>query len=142
MAKRVYSHAYASIRFMGPTLDPLDVTKSLLLPPDHQHRDGEPRLKRSRNRNLQQYVIYRGGMWSMSSKEWVESPVLETHVGWLLGEIEPLKDKVRELLEDGIDVDIFCYSMGASEIPPSLSKLTRERAESIGITIEIDHYVE
>jgi hypothetical protein len=142
MPKRVYSHAYASIRFMGPTLDPLDVTKSLLLPPDHQHRDGEPRIRRSRNRGLRQYADYRGGMWSMSSKECVESPVLETHVDWLLGEIEPLTDRVRELLADGIEVDIFCYSMGASEIGPSLSKATRKRAESLGITIEIDHYVE
>ena len=142
MPKRVYSHAYASIRFMGPTLDPLAVTKTLRLPPDHQHRNGEPRLTRSRNGDVREYEDYRAGLWSMSSKEWVESPVLETHVDWLLGEIEPLKDKVRELIEDGIDVDCFCYSMGASEDSPSLSRATRERAKSLGISIEIDHYVE
>ncbi len=78
----------------------------------------------------------------MSSRKWVESPVLETHIDWLLCQIEPLGDAVREFMEDGIDVDIFCYSLGRSEHPPSLSRAIRARAESLGISIEIDHYAE
>jgi hypothetical protein len=142
MPKRVYSRAYASIRFVGRTLDPLNVTKSLRLPPDHQHRGGEPRLTRSRNGGVQEYEDYREGLWSMSSKEWVESPVLETHVDWLLCQIEPLADAVRGLIAEGVNVDVFCYSLGRSKDSPSLSRATRERAESLGISIEIDHYVE
>ena len=78
----------------------------------------------------------------MSSRKWVESPVLETHIDWLLRQIEPIEDAVRGLMADEIDVDIFCYSLGQSENPPSLSRAIRARAASLGISIEIDHYVE
>ena len=78
----------------------------------------------------------------MSSRKWVESPVLETHIDWLLGQIEPLEGVVRRLIAEGIEVDIICYSVGRSEDPPSLSRAIRARAESLGIRIEIDHYVE
>ena len=142
MPKRVYSHAYASIRFMGPTLDPLAVTKILRLPPDNQHRNGEPRLTRSRNGDVKEGEEHLAGLWAMSSKEWVQSPVLETHVDWLLCQIEPLADAVHRLIAEGVDVDVFCYSLGRSKELPSLSRATRERAESLGIRIDIDHYVE
>jgi len=142
MPKRVYSRAYASVRFMGPALDPLNVTRALRLPPDDQHRDGEPRLTRSLNGNVQEYADYREGLWSMFSEAWVESPRLETHLDWLLSQLEPLADAIHELLADGTNVDFFCYSLGSSEDPPSLPRSIKERAESLGITIEIDHYVE
>ena len=142
MPKRVYSRAYASVRFIGPTLDPLNITRALRLPPDHQHRNGEPRLTRSRNGNVQEYAAYREGMWSMSSKAWVESPRLETHLDWLLSQLEPLAHAVHGLMAAGLDVDFFCYSLGSSEDPLSLPRSIKARAESLGITIEIDHYVE
>jgi hypothetical protein len=78
----------------------------------------------------------------MCSKEWVESPVLNTHLDWLLCQIEPLADTIRGLISGGINVDFFCYSKGSSEDPLSLSRATRERAKSLGFGIEIDHYVE
>lgn len=142
MPKRVYSRAFASARFKGPSLDPLIVTKALRIPPDHQHRDGEPRLTRTRNGNIQQYADYRGGLWSMSSEQWVESPRLEIHLDWLLLQLEPLADTIQKLITNGTSVDFFCYSLGSSEDPPSLPRSIRERAESLGIAIEIDHYVE
>ena len=142
MPKRIYSHAYASVRFIAPNLDPLIVTKALKLPPDHQHRVGEPRLTRSRNGNVQEYSDYRGGLWAMSSERWVESPRLETHVDWLLSQLEPLADAIQNLIVNGTRVDFFCFSLGSSEDPPSLPRTIRERAESLGITIEIDHYFE
>jgi hypothetical protein len=38
LSKRVYSEAYASVRFAAEELDPLDVTLKLRLPADHAHR--------------------------------------------------------------------------------------------------------
>jgi hypothetical protein len=53
---------YASVRFSGEKLDPLTVTLALRLPPDHTHRDGEPRLQRVKSGDVKEYARYRGGM--------------------------------------------------------------------------------
>ena len=142
MPKRTYKRSHASVRFSAPTLDPLTITKALELPPDHQHRDGEPRLSRSPKGRITRAADYRGGLWSMSSKAWVESPRLETHLDWLLSQLEPRSATIRSLLADGISGDFFCYSLGSTEEPPPLPKSIRDRAASLGLDIEIDHYRE
>lgn len=108
MPKRVYDRAYASVRFWADNLDPLKITLALRLPPDHTHRDGEPRLQRVKSGQVKEYAPYRGGMWSMSSKNCVQSPRLAVHLEWLLRELEPMADVVRSLLADGIQSDFFC----------------------------------
>ena len=121
-------------------MDPLDVTLALRLPYDHIHRDGEPRLTRRRDGGVREYTPYKHGMWSMSSKRWVESPVLDTHLRWLLDQLEPRAEAVRELLQRGVDADFFCFSEGFSPDPPSIPGETRERASALGVQIDIDHY--
>jgi hypothetical protein len=69
----------------------------------------------------------------MSSEKWVESPVLETHIRWLLDQLEPRWDGVARILQSGVRADIFCYSLGRSAAPPGLSKETVRRAEAMGI---------
>ena len=139
MPKRVHKSAHASVRFSGRDLDPLIVTIALELPPDHQHRDGEPRLSRSRTSKVLRYADYRGGLWSMSSKPWVDSPRLETHLAWLLSQLEQRREAVRDILASEVHADFYCYSLGLSEEPPPLSKAIRGRAASLGIDIEINH---
>ncbi len=78
----------------------------------------------------------------MSSEAWVESPRLETHLDWLLSQLEPRQTAIQELLSAGVDADFFCYSVGSLDEPPSLPRTIRERAETLGIRIEIDHYEE
>jgi hypothetical protein len=104
-AKRVYDRAYATVRFSADKLDPLTVTISLRLPSDHIHRDGEPRLRRVRSGQVKEYAPYRGGMWSMSSEKWVQSPRLSVHIEWLLRELEAKADAVHSLLAGGIAAD-------------------------------------
>ncbi len=142
LTKRVYIRAHASVRFMANDLDPLDVTKSLRLPPDHQHRDGEPRLVWTRTKKINDNGVYHGGQWSMSSKAHVDSPRLEMHLAWLLGHLEPHAETIAKFQAAGTRVDFFCYTLGSSTDPPSLPRSIRDRAARLGIDIEIDHYVE
>ncbi len=120
------------------TLGPPDIGRSA----DHQHRNGEPKLSRSRKGKVVRYADYSVGLWSMSSKSWVESPRLETHLDWLLSQLEPRSETVRDLLSGSVTADFFCYSSGSAAEPPSLSRAIRDRTESLGITIVIDHYRE
>ena len=140
MSKRSYDRAYASVRFWADELDPLAVTLALRLPPDRTHRNGEPRVRRLKSGQVKEYAPYRGGMWSMSSKPWVQSPRLSVHLDWLLRELEPKANAVRSLLAGGIEADFFCFSSGSTSTPPSLPRAIRQRAAALGIEIVIDHY--
>jgi hypothetical protein len=121
-------------------LDPLDVTLRLKLPPDKTHRIGEPRLTRSKAGKVLEAEPYRVGMWLMSSEQWIQSPRVSTHIAWILNQLEPKGEEVRKILERGITADIFCFSEGRTEVPPSVPKTIRERANALGLVIEIDHY--
>jgi hypothetical protein len=140
MPKRVYTRAYASVRFMAPELDPLEITNALRLPPDSQHRRGEPRINRSAKGVVNEYAPYRFGLWSMSSEQWVDSRRLETHLKWLLDELEPCADAFSSLDITDLRIDLFCFSMGASPSPPSIPRSIIERADRLGISVDIDHY--
>jgi hypothetical protein len=137
---RTYQRAHASVRFFGESLDPLDVTLALRLPPDHVHRRGEPRLGRSQKGHVVEYSPYRDGMWSMSSDAWVQSPRLAVHLEWLLNQLEPKKVPIQDLIEGGAKVDFFCFSSGTTPKPPALPRSIRDRANALGIEILIDHY--
>ena len=76
----------------------------------------------------------------MSSKAWVDSPDLDVHVRWLLDQLEERREAVAALLVGDVRADIFCYSCGPTATPPSLPRQTHDRANALGIEIDIDHY--
>lgn len=140
MPKRVYDKAYASFRVWGDELDPLNVTLLLRMPPDRAYRQGEPHLIRTKKGKVMELPARRQGMWAVSSKDWVESPRLATHLDWLLEQLEPKHEAVAALIKLGYGVDFFCFSSGSTASPPSLPKTIRARAAALGIDIDIDHY--
>jgi hypothetical protein len=79
-------------------------------------------------------------MWSMSSREAVRSPRLSVHIEWLLSELEPKADAIRELHRRGFAADIFCYSAGTNQRPPAIPRSLRARAQALGLRIDIDRY--
>ncbi|HKQ49544.1 MAG TPA: DUF4279 domain-containing protein [Phycisphaerae bacterium] len=139
--KRIFDHAHASVRFYGSALDPLTVKLALRLPADRTHRDGEPRLGRTRKGKVMEYSPYRGGMWAMTSERWVKSPRLSVHLEWLLSQLEPKAKAIAALRREGVNIDFFCFSSGSTPHPPSLPRTIRQRATALGIRIDIDHYV-
>lgn len=76
----------------------------------------------------------------MSSKEWVNSPRLAIHLAWLLDQLEPKADAIRELLAGGVEADFFCFSSGSTPNPPALPRVIRDRAAALGIAVAINHY--
>lgn len=140
MPKRIYTRAYASARFWADDLDPLMITQALLLPPDTQHRRGEPRLFRTKTGKIEQRSPCRAGLWTMSSERWVDSPRLHIHLLWLLEQLEPRRTAIDEILANGVTADFFCYSCGLTPEPPSIPRTVRDRADALRFTIQIDHY--
>jgi hypothetical protein len=140
LSQRTYERAFASARFWAEELDPLLITQALLLPPDTQHRRGEPRLIRTKTGKVDQRTPFRMGMWAMSSEQWVDSPRLPIHLEWLLEQLEPHQAVITEILANGVTADFFCYSSGRTSIPPAIPRVIRGRAHALGFTIEVDHY--
>jgi hypothetical protein len=132
--------AHASVRFMSETLDPLLVTQLIRLPCTHSHRNGEPRIRRAWSGKVHEYSAYLQGMWSMSSKDWVASDDLDTHIQWLLEQLEPRRAELTQLLVSGVEGDIFCYSLGPGEATPTLREDTVDRVKALALSIDIDHY--
>ena len=130
---------FAGVRFYSRNLDPLYITQQLRLPADSTHRVGEPRLFRTKSGKVIEHGVYSEGMWQISSKAWVNSSKLSTHIDWLLVELEPKAEYIIELMTQGVKGDIFCYSYGSDE-PPSIPNSIRQRAEKLGLQIDIDHY--
>ncbi len=137
---RIYVEAYASVRFSGADLDPSKLTQILQLPPDVSHRLGDPNLTRSSKGKVQLFASFPAGVWSMSSRKWVDSPKLHLHVEWLLGELEPKAQSISRILDEGLEGDFFCYSRGATDQPPAIPAELVSRSEALGFLIEIDHY--
>lgn len=80
------------------------------------------------------------GFWTMSSKEWVRSLKLHVHIRWVLDQLEPNADALKLTVTSDATADIFCYSVGATPVAPSIPQVLRDRAASMGFRIEIDHY--
>lgn len=130
--------AYASLRLFSDDLDPSTVTTQLEIAPDHTHRRGERRVTRTIKGKCVAYGPYSSNLWSMSSKAWIQSHRLETHLAWLLNEIETKTDIFRRLQADGWKADAFCYSLGPNK--PAIPRKLTERFGALGIEIIIDHY--
>ena len=139
MPRHIYTRAYASAYFWGDDLDPLKITQSLLLPPDDQHRRGEPRLIRTRSGKVMHQMTYRAGMWMMSSERLVNSPRLHIHLLWLLDQLEPHRDAIARILARDVSAMFTCFSCGSTTQPPAIPRSVRDRAGALGFTIDVDH---
>ena len=140
---KAYSKAYCGLRIFGDDLDPLSVTKKIKIPSDFESRKGEPRLTRSTKGKILESSAYTTNMWSFSSKSWVNSPNLNTHLKWLLKELDSKKEFLLEYKNNpNIRMDVFCFSTGHSKKPPTIPTQIKEQFSDLGIEIEIDHYSE
>jgi len=131
---------YASVRFFESELNPMEVTRLLKLPPDKTYRKGEPHLIRTTKGKVLEYPARTMGFWSMSSKQWVNSPNLTTHIKWILDELEPKAENIALLLEQGIKADIYCYSSSDNDNLPNIPKTLMQRANILELPIDIEHY--
>jgi hypothetical protein len=141
MNQRIYHEAYATLSFLDENLDPLEVTKLLGLPPDEVHRHGEPRLRRSKSGEVEElHPPWPHGFWAMSSENWVDSSRVQSHIRWILEQLEPKAEHVARISERVEQSRIFCYSLGKSDQPPSYPAELDQRAGALGLYIDIDHY--
>ena len=96
-----------SFRIYGDNLDPSEITNMLYIEPSISHKKNDPNTRVSKKGKLIQFSPYSSGLWSVSSKE-SQNAILEDHIKSLLILLEPVKDKLTELLNRGYKMDLFC----------------------------------
>lgn len=138
MPQKKYSESYASCIFYD--YNPVHISKILLLPPDSQHFAGEPRMSRTQAGKVVVYGTYARDMWCMSSKKWLESKKIATHINWLLEQLEPKAEDIYHILDQGATGRISCFVHGTASTPPSYPKALLQRADMLHLPIEIDYY--
>ena len=139
MPPRLYTHAFATLRFSAEFLNPADVTRAIWLPPDHVHRKGEL-IRTKGTRKAKTRDRHREGLWTLSSEGCVNVPELDTNVRWLLGLLEPRAEAVASLLAQGVNAVIWCHSRGLTGKAPALSRDVRRRVAALGIALVGEHF--
>jgi len=137
--QRVYVEAYAILRLFAEDVDPSEVTRALMLPPDYAHRRGDLRIDRTKKGKVQVCSAPSAGMWSMSSESWVTSPRLQVHIQWILDQIEPKAEALAAVLARGVTGDVYCCSFGRSASPAPGPRSLRNRLGELGLSLQISH---
>ncbi|MEO8286018.1 MAG: DUF4279 domain-containing protein [Chloroflexota bacterium] len=131
------SQTWASIRFSGRNLDPEAVTRALGISPSTSFRRGQERATNKK---------WNHGHWGLTSEGNVSSTDLELHITWLVDQLLPVQDRLRDLLHSGdyegkIMADIFCYWESATgNGGPGFSPELMGKLSSLGLSLELDIY--
>ncbi len=111
---------YATLRIYSSDIDPDEVTARLGIEPSEVQRQGELR-------GCGRFI--RVNAWFLSSKDNVNSTDLNEHLEWLLDQVLPHEEALRELRDSGIKTDVACYWLsltgngGPTLFPEQMGKL-------------------
>ncbi|HTR52483.1 MAG TPA: DUF4279 domain-containing protein [Kofleriaceae bacterium] len=120
---------YATLRIYG--LAPDEVTRSVGLTPTVSIRPGE----------LRHGAPARHHAWLLTSKEAVDSKDLRRHLDWILDQLAGRRTALRDLVDRGARIDIFCYWLSASgHGGPTVSTIQTKKLAELEIELSFDIY--
>jgi hypothetical protein len=118
-------------------VDPDFVTERLRVQPTKTQKRGEHR----KTRHGLSSVPHRRDGWFLCSKDCVDSKDIGRHVDWLLEQVLPSAEALRQLQDKGAQTDVFCYWYSASgQGGPSLYPETMSKLGSLRLEIGFDIY--
>src|SRR5580765_7348782 len=95
------TRTWATLRIGGRHLDPDSVTTRLGITPSYSHKAGDRHGEQGR-------MIWKQGLWDLTSEGEVESTDLGLHIEWLLDRIEPMHKQLDEITQQpNVKADIF-----------------------------------
>jgi len=120
----------------GDRLDPTQMSTRLGLRPTESFRRGEPIVTKRR-----QYSDHPTGGWLLSSRDRVSSGELEAHFVWLLQQIEPVAEVLRELQLEGNDIALICVLSGSpTGGGPTIGAPMMARIANLKVPVDFDIY--
>lgn len=126
----------ATLRVMGASLEPDDVSKLLGLTADQAHRRGDPRKNKAHG---SQCAPYSEGIWLLRSTE--TSPDVEAHIAELIKRLNGKDRAILDLKSKGFRVDVFLGIIGIEgNYGFTLSDSSLESLGRLGISVGFDLY--
>ncbi len=123
---------YATFRVSSPILLPSHVTKLLGREPSDAWRRGDARRFGP---------LARTGGWRLSTENNIDSRDTRRHLHWLRDELEAAEQGIRRLIQDGHDIDVFCYWASKSgHGGPTVDDQTMRWLGSLGVPLGFDVY--
>jgi hypothetical protein len=124
---------FASLTLRGKDLVPQAITDAIGIHPTKSFKQGDVRKGTKK---------WPHGYWELTTKETVQSADLSIHLEWLVGQLEPSKTKLTEIIgQDGIDAEISCFwILPSSHESLSLSAELLIKIASLGIQLDLDFY--
>lgn len=124
---------HVSFRFIGPQVDPDEVTSRLGLSPMEAHKAGEPDPKHPTR-------THSTGFWAIDSGVSTVDPI-DVHISRLLDQLEPRAEALAELRDMGYTGNLYCsYFMFQESGRIQMGSPTLSRIASLNLTLTIDTY--
>ena len=133
MSENEHKYTYATLILRGKELNPKDVTDYLGLSPSMSFNRGDWRNETEK---------WKHSFWSLSSQNMVQSNDLAFHLEWLIKQLEPVKSKFLEILnEKNIKAEISCFWILPSEHENlSLNCQLIKKYTELGLGLNMDIY--
>lgn len=129
------TQTWATLRIGGTELDTAEVTHLLGLSPTHSHSAGEHHGQNGR-------LVWKKGLWDLSSEGQLVSLDLEEHIIWILDLVEPVADRLTDLIQrPGVQADIFCFwEVEEVNTGLDLGPSVMARLGALGLSLGLDVY--
>lgn len=134
MDKEIVSQKlYTVFDLRGKTLNPQEITDYLGIQPSRSFMRGEMRTNNKK---------WPHGYWALESSKFVQSTDLALHLEWLINQLESVKTKLYELVENQqLTATISCFWIMSGEHDGLvLSSELIQQAASLKVPIEFDIY--
>ncbi|MBI3462420.1 MAG: DUF4279 domain-containing protein [Planctomycetes bacterium] len=130
------ARTHATVRIYPPeVIDPREITRRLGIEPSSWQRKGDhsPEGKPPR--------IYKTHGWFLTSKGIVGSKDSRRHLDWLLEQIGPKAEALRELHREGCRMDVSCFWESQSgQGGPTVSPRQMEQLARLNLDLWFDLY--
>jgi hypothetical protein len=129
---RNVSRTYASFRIVGNNLVPEDINGLLDISPHKSFRKGDKHGDKS----------WPHGYWGLTTKDHVDSTVLEVHIAWLLDLLEPNSSNLTKIVQkENFKADIFCFwESKTGHGGPVFSPIILGRLAKLNLVLNLDIY--
>lgn len=125
---------YVKFILQGEPVDPDQITEVLGVLPARRFKKGDSYGKKGNKRPI--------GLWSISSRDIVESGDLQKHIVWILDLLEPVKDKLANFVsQEGIDASFkVVFNLFIHEWDDVISSTFIKRISDLNVHFKISIY--
>lgn len=129
----------ATFRIVHNDLDPLVITRLLMIEPDHAHKKDDPNI----GETGRVFSPYSTGVWLFSSTEQLKTSNADVHIQWVLEKLKGKLNHIRDFQNEGYRTEVICYWQAQCfNTCPALSSETVKALARFGVDFWFEVFLE